>query len=502
MTHQPFFYDVTLRDGNQALKKPWNQSEKETIFNQLIALGVQGIEIGFPASSDMDFDSCQKLAAMAPENVVVSVLARAVENDIVKAAEAVRHAHQPRIHTFIAMNPLGLEHVLKKDIHEVTDIAVKAVKKAKELLPNGQVEFSVEHFGDCRDNLPDVINAIEKVVEAGADVVNLPNTVERFRPLEFVQMVEQVHKRIGNKAVISVHCHNDLGMATATTVESFFHGATQLETTLNGLGERAGNTDMYQVAVALYNSNVNVPLNMRLFDKTAQMVSEMSHVPIWEKTPIIGGDVLAHRSGIHQDGSNKTKGLKKGQYIAFDPALVGRDDGEYLGFTSQSGKSALREIYENAGYPITLKETEMLMPFAKKMAEQKGELSIEDCDKLYREHLCAVAGPYQYGAFDRIQQGRYVLTYTENGQNKETVGYGYGPVEACIHGLCSLGVAISIVDYQQKMLRGEDKEASEAIATIKLAQGEKQVICHAIDRSTTQVSIKAIFNGLNQLQKM
>ncbi|MBR5130551.1 MAG: 2-isopropylmalate synthase [Alphaproteobacteria bacterium] len=501
MTHQPFFYDVTLRDGNQALKKPWNQSEKETIFSQLVDLGVQGIEIGFPASSEMDFDSCQKLAKMAPKHVVVSVLARATENDIVKAAEAVRYAHKPRIHTFIAMNPLGLEHVLKKDIQDVTQIAVKAIKRAKELLPNGQVEFSVEHFGDCRENLSDVINAIEQVVEAGADVVNLPNTVERFRPLEFVQMVQKVYERIGDKAKISVHCHNDLGMATATTVESFFHGATQLETTLNGLGERAGNTDMYQVAVALYNSGVNVPLNMHLFDKTAQMVSEMSHVPIWEKTPIIGSDVLAHRSGIHQDGSNKTKGLKKGQYIAFDPALVGRDDGEYLGFTSQSGKSALKEIYERAGYPITLKETEILMPFAKKMAEQKGELSVEDCDKLYRTHLCNVEGPYQYASFDRIQQGRYVLSYFENGQKKETIGYGYGPVEACIQGLCSLGVAISILEYQQYMLKREDKEASEAVATIKLAQGDKQVVCHAIDRSTTQVSIRAIFNGLNQLQR-
>ena len=501
MTHQPFFYDVTLRDGNQALKKPWNQSEKETIFNQLVDLGVQGIEIGFPASSEMDFDSCQKLAKMAPEHVVVSVLARATENDIVKAAEAVRHAHKPRIHTFIAMNPLGLEHVLKKDIQDVTKIAVKAVKRAKELLPNGQVEFSVEHFGDCRENLPDVINAIEQVVEAGADVVNLPNTVERFRPLEFVQMVQKVHERVGDKAKISVHCHNDLGMATATTVESFFHGATQLETTLNGLGERAGNTDMYQVAVALYNSGVNVPLNMYLFDKTAQMVSEMSHVPIWEKTPIIGSDVLAHRSGIHQDGSNKTKGLKKGQYIAFDPALVGRDDGEYLGFTSQSGKSALKEIYECAGYPITLQEAEILMPYAKKMAEKKGELSVEDCDKLYRTYLCNVEGPYQYISFDRIQQGRYVLSYLENGQKKETVGYGYGPVEACIQGLCSLGVAISILEYQQCMLKREDKEASEAVATIKLAQDDQQVVCHAIDRSTTQVSIKAIFNGLNQLSR-
>ena len=501
MTHKPFFYDVTLRDGNQALKKPWNQSQKETIFKQLVALGVQGIEIGFPASSEMDFDSCQKLAAMAPKNVVVSVLARATENDIVKAAEAVKHAYRPRIHTFIAMNPLGLQHVLKKDIKAVTDIAVKAVKKAKALLPHGQVEFSVEHFGDCRENLPDVINAIEKVVEAGADVINLPNTVERFRPLEFVKMVEQMHNRIGDKAQISVHCHNDLGMATATTVESFFHGATQVETTLNGLGERAGNTDMYQVAVALHNSGVKVPLNMNLFAKSAEMVSEMSGVPVWEKTPIIGSDVLAHRSGIHQDGANKTKGLKKGQYIAFSPALVGREDGEHLGFTSQSGKSALAAIYEQMGYPMTANEAEQLVPYAKKLSEQKGELQPQDWDNLYRTHLCCAEGPYQYVSFDRINRGRYVLAFGHNGERQETIGYGQGPVEACINGLCSLGIAISILDYQQKMLKGEDKEASEAVATIKLVRDGKECICHAIDRSTTQVSIKAIFNGLNQLAR-
>lgn len=501
MIQQPFFYDVTLRDGNQALKKPWNQSEKEVIFNQLVALGVQGIEIGFPASSDMDFDSCQKLAAMAPENVVVSVLARATENDITKAAEAVRYAHCPRIHTFIAMNPLGLEHVLKKDISAVTDIAVNAVKKAKALLPHGQVEFSVEHFGDCRENLPDVINAIEKVVEAGADVINLPNTVERFRPLEFIQMVEKVHERIGSKAWISVHCHNDLGMATATTVESFFHGATQLETTLNGLGERAGNTDMYQVAVALYNSGVKVPLNMHLFAKTAEMVSEMSGVPVWEKTPIIGSDVLAHRSGIHQDGANKTKGLKKGQYIAFDPSLIGREDGEHLGFTSQSGKSALAAIYEQMGYPMTASEAENLVPFAKKMAETKGELQSDDWDKLYRTRVCHVDGPYQYVSFDRIQQGRYALSFMHRHEKKETIGYGHGPIEACIQGLYALGIVASVEEYTQQMLKTEDKQASEAIATIKLSQGDRKVICRAIDRSTTQVSIRAIFNGLNQLSQ-
>ena len=498
---KPFFYDVTLRDGNQALKKPWNQEEKEVIFNQLIELGVQGIEIGFPSSSEMDFASCETLAKKAPDNVVVSVLARAVESDIEKAAQAVKYAKKPRIHTFIAMNPLGLKYVLNKDIKTVTDIAIKAVKKAKELLPNAEVEFSVEHFGDCRENLPEVINAIEKIVEAGANVINLPNTVERFTPSVFYNMVQQVHDRIGNKALISVHCHNDLGMATATTVESFFHGATQLETTLNGLGERAGNTNMYEVAIALHNMNTQVPLNMSKFYDTAHLVSQMSNIPIPEKGPLIGADVVTHRSGIHQDGANKTKGLKKGQYIAFDPKLIGRRDEEHLGFTSQSGKGALTALYHNAGYPITIQESMQLMPYAKKMAEKKGELNITDLDLLYRTHLCEIKGPYKFTSFDRISDGRFALSYTKDKEQHEVIGRGDGPVHACINALLSVGVAISILKYEEQMLGNKDKEAAEAITTLEVSNNNKSIISRAIDRSTTKSKIKAIFNGLNLLER-
>ena len=421
---KPFFYDVTLRDGNQALRKPWNQEEKEIIFNQLIELGVQGIEIGFPASSEMDFESCKKLAQKAPKDVVVSVLARAVESDIKKAAQAVQYAKKPRIHTFIAMNPQGLKHVLKKDIHTVTQTAIEAVKNAKKLLPHCEIEFSVEHFGDCRENLPEVVNAIEKIVNAGATVINLPNTVERYTPSIFTDMVKAVYNRIGDKATISVHCHNDLGMATATTVESFFKGATQLETTLNGLGERAGNTNMYEVAVALHNMDVNTNLNMHKFYDSSHLVSQMSNISIPEKAPIIGFDVLTHRSGIHQDGANKTKGLKKGQYIAFEPQLVGRNDGEHLGFTNQSGKGALMSLFQTAGYPITIQETIQLMPHAKKMAEKKGELNITDLDTLYRKHLCEIKGPYKFMSFDRINDGRFALSYTKDNQSGEVIGHG------------------------------------------------------------------------------
>lgn len=501
-TRQPFFYDVTLRDGNQALKKPWNQEEKEVIFNQLIDLGVQGIEIGFPSSSEMDFSSCETLAKKAPSNVVISVLARAVESDIIKAAQAVKHAHKPRIHTFIAMNPLGLKYVLNKDIKTVTDISIKAVKKAKELLPHGEVEFSVEHFGDCIENLPDVIEAIEKIVEAGADVINLPNTVERFTPSVFYNMVQKVHDKIGDKAIISVHCHNDLGMATATTVESFYHGATQLETTLNGLGERAGNTNMYEVAVALHNMGTSVPLNMDKFYDTAHLVSQMSHITISEKAPIIGPDVITHRSGIHQDGANKTKGLGKGQYISFDPKLIGRRDEEHIGFTSQSGKGALMALYKTAGYPITIQESILLMPYAKKMAEKKGELNITDLDNLYRTHLCKIKGPYTFNSFDKITDGRFALSYTKDNQQQEVIGRGDGPIHACINALLSVGVAISILKYEEQMLGDKDKEAAEAITTLEVSNNEKSVIARAIDRSTTKSKIKAIFNGLNILERL
>ena len=195
--NKPFFYDITLRDGNQALRKPWNLREKEIIFKKLLELGVQGIEVGFPNASEMDFEAVEHLSKIAPDNVVISALARCVEADIRKAAEAIKFAPKPRIHTFMAMNPLGIEYVIKKPLSEIKEICINAVKLAKSLLPeNGDVEFSVEHFGDCTENLDDVINALKEIVDAGAATINLPNTVERFRPHIFIEMIEKVKKAL------------------------------------------------------------------------------------------------------------------------------------------------------------------------------------------------------------------------------------------------------------------------------------------------------------------
>ncbi|MDD3436594.1 MAG: alpha-isopropylmalate synthase regulatory domain-containing protein [Candidatus Gastranaerophilales bacterium] len=501
---QPFFYDVTLRDGNQALKKPWNTSEKEIIFNKLLELGVQGIEVGFSGASDMDFEACRYLADIAPKNVVISGLARAVKGDIDKVAHAIKHAPKPRIHTFIAMNPLGLEYVLKKPLTEVKKIAIDAVSYAKSVLPTyGEVQFSVEHFGDCRENLDEVIEAVQDIVKAGANVINLPNTVERFRPMEFIEMVKKVRLALPEDIIIAVHCHNDLGMASATTVESYFAGATQLECSLNGLGERAGNTNMYEVAVALYNSGVDVPLNMQNIYETSLLVSEMANVPIWEKAPIIGYDALAHRSGIHQDGVVKTKHLEKGAYRAFNPELIGRGDAEKLGFTSQSGKTAIYELINSTQYQISMQEAVYLAPFAKQKAENVGELSLKQLLKLYFDEICDVKGPFKLSDFTKIGADKFNLSFNRNNEEFDVIVKGSGPLDACINALKKSGFPLELEHYEQHAIEdlANEKEKSKAMSVLHFNDNGNIIIARAINTSTAQANVQAVFNGLNLMFK-
>ena len=500
---KPFFYDVTLRDGNQALKKPWNTQEKEIIFKRLIKLGVQGIEVGFSGASDMDFEACAHLANLASDNVVIAGLARAVKSDIDKVAQAIKHAPRPRIHTFIAMNPIGLEHVLKKPLSEVTKIAIEAVSYAKSVLPEyGEVQFTPEHFGDCRENLDEVIEAVKEVVDAGATIINLPNTVERFRPMEFIKMVEKMRNALPEDIVIAVHCHNDLGMASATTVESFFAGADQLECSLNGLGERAGNTNMYEVAVSLYNSGVDVPLNMSKIYGTALRLSEMSQVPIWEKAPIIGADALAHRSGIHQDGAVKTKHLEKGAYRAFNPSLIGRNEDEKLGFTSQSGKTAIYEILNATPYKITMQEAIRLAPIAKSVAEELGELSPEKLLEIYMDEIFTVKGDFKFIGFKQIGEHKFNLEFSHKEQLFDMIGSGEGTLDACLDALAKAGFPLNLVHYEQVALHEEKGVKADAMSIIHFGtEADKFIVVRALDNSTAKANVKAIFNGLNLLNK-
>ncbi len=504
---KPFFYDVTLRDGNQALKKPWNTKQKKIIFDYLIELGVNGIEVGFSGSSPMDFEACQYLSTVAPEHVVISGLARAVDKDILKVAEALKEAPKPRIHTFIALSPFNMEYVLKKSPEDVRKIAIDAVTYAKELMgENGEVQFSVEHFGDCAENLSFVIDSLKDVVQAGAKVINLPNTVERTRPFEFINMIKAVKAELPEDTIISVHCHNDLGMATATTVESYFAGATQLECCLNGLGERAGNTNFYEVVISLYNCDVESTIDMSKIYEIAVTVAEMSGVPIYEKSPLIGPDALAHRSGIHQDGALKTKGMKKGAYRSIEPSLIGRDDEEHLGLTSQSGKTAIYEIINKAGYPITIEEAIRISPAIKNKAEEIGELPLDVILDIYFNEILEVKGPFVFNKFKRLEDDNkeaYFLNFNYKNKNYQIECNGDGPLESCLNGLKDLGFPQKLLHYEQLALAEDEKGVSaDAMSIIHFEdKNGDTIVCRGKDHSTTKANVKAIFNGLNLINK-
>lgn len=503
---QPFFYDTTLRDGNQALKKPWNTKEKVEIFNHLIELGVQAIEVGFAAASDMDYEACTTLSEISEGKVIVSALARAVEKDIIKAIESVQAAPKKRIHTFIAMSEFNMKYVLNKTPQEIQKTAVEAVEFTKRNLDkSGEIQFSVEHFGDCRENLNFIIDTLKKVVRAGATTINLPNTVERYRVKTFVDMVSRVYEALPKDIIIGVHCHNDLGMATAATVESYFNGAVQLEGCINGLGERAGNTNLLEVAVALHNSGVDVPLNLSKIYETALTVSEMSKIPIYEKAPLIGPDALAHRSGIHQDGAVKTKDMEKGAYRPIHPSLIGRkDDAEKLEFTSQSGKTAVFEIISHAGYPITLQEAVRITPAIKEAAEKAGELPTRNLIDIYFKEVFNVKGPFKLISFDKISDDRYNLKFNYNEQFYEVQGTGNGPLDCCLSALKQAGFEYKLSHYQQIALDEDILGAgATAMTVIKFAlPNNKTVIARGKDESTSNANVKAVFNGLNIIEKM
>ncbi len=510
---RPFFYDVTLRDGNQALRQPWNVVEKEKVFRQLLKLGVQGIEVGYAGASDLDFASVEHLAKIAQaENVdiVVASLARAVPRDIEKAGEAIRHAPRPRIHTFIGLSPFAMENVLRMPPEKVAQKAVEAVALCKQVLNGkGDIQFSAEHFGDSMDNLDFVIDTFHRVIEAGATVINLPNTVERYRPLVFVDMVRRVVEALPKHITVAVHTHNDLGMATATTVESFFAGATQLECALNGLGERAGNTNLYEVAVAIHNCGVENPVNMREIYETALQVSEWSHVPIYEKAPLVGSDVVAHRSGIHQDGAAKTKGMKKGAYRAVEGDLIGRGESDRVVFTSQSGKSAVYEIVKAIGLPITLEEAAVLQPVLKTRSEAKGgELSDAEVAEVYEAVLLKAAGPLEFRALRvSADETEFSFDIRWQGAEKTLVGKGTGPIDACMHAVESLGLHFHLAEYSQLAVDAAHSDsAAFALSEIKLqrrgpnGQPEGAVgIGRGKDTDTIKANVKALFNGMNRL---
>lgn len=366
-------FDTTLRDGEQVPGCQLKTEEKLMVARELEALGVDVIEAGFPISSPGDFLSVVEISKAVKEPVVCG-LTRAKKEDIDVAAEALHHAKRSRIHTGIGASDVHIKHKFRSTREQVLEQGVWAVQYAKS--KGYEVEFYAEDAG--RADLPFLAQLIEGVIAAGADVVNIPDTTGYCLPHLYGRRIQYLVEHVKNidRAVISVHCHNDLGMATANTLAGLINGARQAEVTINGIGERAGNTSLEEVAMAIKtHKDLNLYTNIkseRIFE-ISNLVSELMRMPVQPNKAIVGRNAFAHSSGIHQDGF-----LKHAEnYEIINPADVGVPSSSIV-LTARSGRAALRHRVEQLGYHVQGEELNQLYENFLLVADEKGNVENDD----------------------------------------------------------------------------------------------------------------------------
>lgn len=341
------FFDTTLRDGEQSPGVSLNVQEKVAIAKQLEKMNVDYIEAGFPIASKGDFEGVKAIAETV-KNIGVCGLARANKKDIACCYEAIKAAPKRRIHTFIATSPIHMAHKLKMSEDAVIAQVKEAVSYAKGLVED--VEFSAEDA--FRSELPFLIRVFEAAIESGATTLNIPDTVGYATPSEFGQFIKAIHDAIGDKAILSVHCHNDLGLAVANSLEAVQNGATQVECTINGIGERAGNASLEEIVMALETRKSifksTHELNIKEIYKTSKLVSDLSGMVIQPNKAIVGKNAFLHESGIHQDGVLK----ERETYEIMKPEDIGiYGNNIFLG--KHSGRHAFRDYIEKWGYQLS-----------------------------------------------------------------------------------------------------------------------------------------------------
>ena len=351
MDNKVYIFDTTLRDGEQVPGCQLNTDEKIELAKELEFLGVDIIEAGFPISSPADFRSVQEISKVVKESVICA-LSRAVEIDIKTAAEALVYAKHKRIHTGLGASDFHIQNKFKSTREQILEQAVRAVKFAKSFVED--VEFFAEDAG--RADVVFLAKMVEVVIAAGATVVNIPDTTGYCLPHEYGEKIKFLMENVKNidKAIISVHCHNDLGLATANSVYGLINGARQVECTINGIGERAGNTSLEEVVMVLKTHpylNLQTNINTQHLNPISKMVSRMMRMPVQANKAIVGANAFAHSSGIHQDGVLKNRE----NYEIIDPAIVGAGDSQIV-LTARSGRAALNYRLEKLGFSLSREE--------------------------------------------------------------------------------------------------------------------------------------------------
>ncbi len=375
-----YIFDTTLRDGEQVPGCKLNTEQKLIIARRLDELGVDIIEAGFPISSPGDFISVSEIAKVV-ENATVCGLTRAVKKDIEVAAEALKHAKKPRIHTGIGTSDSHIKYKFNATREEIIERAVAAVKYAKSFVED--VEFYAEDAGRTDNEF--LAKVCEEVIKAGATVLNIPDTTGYCLPEEYGAKMKFLRENVRgiDKAILSCHCHNDLGLATANSVSGVINGARQIECTINGIGERAGNTSLEEVVMILRQHpdlNLDTSINSKLLYDTSQMVSDKMGMPVQPNKAIVGSNAFAHSSGIHQDGVIKNRET----YEIIDPNDVGVSESAIV-LTARSGRAALAYRAKNVGYELTKLQLDEVYKEFLNFADRKKEVVDEDIHQIVKK---------------------------------------------------------------------------------------------------------------------
>lgn len=493
-------FDTTLRDGEQSPGASMTKEEKLRIAKALEKLRVDVIEAGFAIASPGDFAAVKLIADTIQDSTVCS-LSRAMDADIDRAAEALAGANSGRIHTFIATSPIHMQHKLRLQPDQVVEQAVRAVKRARNLCPD--VEFSCEDAG--RSEIDFLCRIIEAAIEAGARTINIPDTVGYAIPHQFGEMISQIIQRVPNadKAVFSVHCHNDLGLAVANSLAAVTAGARQVECTINGLGERAGNAALEEIVMAIRTREDVLRVQTRIVTENilaaSRLVSGITGFVVQPNKAIVGANAFAHESGIHQDGVLKHRET----YEIMSAQSVGWHTNK-LSLGKLSGRNAFRSRLVELGIELQ-SEAEMNLAFArfKELADKKHEIFDEDLQALVSDTLTEAVEYVKLVYLDvasrmgETPQARVVLSV--DGKEVEASAPGSGPVDATFKAIEQIIHSQSILQLYSvnAITQGTD---SQGEVTVRLEKAGRIVNGNGADTDIVVASAKAYINALNLMQ--
>jgi len=494
-----FIFDTTLRDGEQSPGASMNMQEKFRLAQQFSKMNIDIIEAGFPAASQGDFDSVKNIADHVTD-IQVAGLARCNKRDIDAAWGALKGGEDPRIHTFLATSNIHMEYKLKMSREEVLALAVDSVRYAAKYTSN--VEFSAEDAS--RSDLDFVCQVFEAVIEAGARTLNFPDTTGYALPDEFGRQISYLIEHIPNihKAVLSVHCHNDLGLAVANSIAAVQAGARQIECTINGIGERAGNTAMEEFVMALRTRGDRFAYCTDVVTEhiypTSKLVSTITGMNVQPNKAIVGANAFAHESGIHQDGILK----ERTTYEIMNPVDIGLSSGELV-LGKHSGRHALADRIKSMGYNLSDEELGRVFKRFKDVADLKKDMVDEDLEAILMDEVLRVPDAYEFLSLGAMSGSGTLpasaVRMKVHGEEVEAATIGVGPIDATFRAIAKLTKTSSKLLYfaVSSISGGTDAQGD---VMVRIEDDGKVVIGHGADPDIITAAAKAYLNALNRLE--